>query len=36
MAGLILMEAQKLTLAARPIPVRQRVRVYSPGALRPA
>jgi SAM-dependent methyltransferase len=36
MAGLILMEAQKLTLAARPIPARQRVRVYSPGALRPA
>jgi SAM-dependent methyltransferase len=36
MAGLILMEAQKLTLAARPIQARQRVRVYSPGALRPA
>jgi len=36
MAGLILMEAQKLTLAARPIAARQRVRVYSPGALRPA
>src|SRR5580658_9239734 len=36
MAGLILMEAQKLTLAARPIAARQRVRVFSPGALRPA
>src|ERR1700679_1242123 len=36
MAGLILMEAQKLTLAARPIAVRQRVRVFAPGALSPA
>jgi SAM-dependent methyltransferase len=36
MAGLILMEAQKLTLAVRPIAVRQRVRVFAAGALRPA
>jgi SAM-dependent methyltransferase len=36
LAGLILMEAQKQTLAARPIPVRARARVFSPGALRPA
>ncbi|HEY1750696.1 MAG TPA: methyltransferase domain-containing protein [Caulobacteraceae bacterium] len=36
MAGLILMEAHKPTLALRPIPVRPRVRVFSPGALRPA
>jgi SAM-dependent methyltransferase len=36
LAGLILMEAQKLTLAVRPIAVRQRVRVFAPGALRPA
>jgi SAM-dependent methyltransferase len=36
LAGLILMEAQKQTLAARPIPVRARARVFAPGALRPA
>jgi SAM-dependent methyltransferase len=37
MAGLILMEAQKQTLAMRPIPVRARARVFAPGgALRPA
>jgi len=36
LAGLILMEARKQTLAARPIPVRQRARVFAPGALRPA
>ena len=36
LAGLILMEAQKLTYAVRPIAVRQRVRVFAPGALRPA
>jgi SAM-dependent methyltransferase len=36
LAGLILMEAHKPTLALRPVPVRQRVRVFSPGALRPA
>jgi SAM-dependent methyltransferase len=36
LAGLILMEAQKQTLAVRPIPVRQRARVFAPGALRPA
>jgi SAM-dependent methyltransferase len=36
LAGLILMEAQKQTLAARPIPVRVRARVFAPGALRPA
>ena len=37
MAGLILMEAQKQTLALRPIPVRARARVFAPGgALRPA
>jgi SAM-dependent methyltransferase len=36
MAGLILMEAQKQTLAVRPIPVRARAQVFSPGALRPA
>jgi SAM-dependent methyltransferase len=36
-AGLILMEAQKQTLAVRPIPVRARARVFAPGgALRPA
>jgi SAM-dependent methyltransferase len=35
-AGLILMEAQKQTLAVRPVPVRARARVFSPGALRPA
>jgi SAM-dependent methyltransferase len=37
MAGLILMEAQKQTLAVRPLPVRARARVFAPsGALRPA
>jgi SAM-dependent methyltransferase len=37
LAGLILMEAQKQTLAVRPIPVRARARVFAPGgALRPA
>jgi SAM-dependent methyltransferase len=36
LAGLILMEAQKQTLAVRPVPVRVRARVYAPGALRPA
>ena len=36
LAGLILMEAGKQTLAARPIPVRARARVFAPGALRPA
>jgi SAM-dependent methyltransferase len=36
LAGLILMEARKQTLAARPIPVRQRARVFAPGALGPA
>ena len=36
LAGLILMEAQKQTLAVRPIPVRRPARVFSPGALRPA
>ena len=36
LAGLILMEARKQTLATRPIPVRSRARVFSPGALRPA
>jgi SAM-dependent methyltransferase len=37
LAGLILMEACKLTAAVRPIAVRQRVRVLAPGgALRPA
>jgi SAM-dependent methyltransferase len=37
MAGLILMEAQKQTLALHPIPVRARARVYAAGgALRPA
>jgi SAM-dependent methyltransferase len=36
LAGLILMEAQKQTLAVRPIPVRRRARVFAPGALRPA
>ena len=36
LAGLILMEAQKQTLAARPIQVRSRARVFAPGALRPA
>ncbi len=37
MAGLILMEAQKQTLAVRPIPVRARARVFAPGGqLRPA
>src|SRR5580692_5145884 len=36
MAGLIPMEAQKQTLAVRPIPVRARAQVFSPGALRPA
>jgi hypothetical protein len=37
LAGLILMEAQKQTLAVRPIPVRTRARVFAPGgALRPA
>ena len=36
LAGLVLMEARKQTLAVRPIPVRARARVFSPGALRPA
>ena len=36
LAGLILMEAQKQTLAARPIQLRTRARVFAPGALRPA
>jgi SAM-dependent methyltransferase len=36
LAGLILMEAQKLTHAVRPMAVRQRVRVFAPGALQPA
>jgi SAM-dependent methyltransferase len=36
LAGLILMEAQKQTLAVRPIPVRSRARVFAGGALRPA
>ena len=37
MAGLILMEAQKQTLAVRPVPVRARARVFAPGGqLRPA
>jgi hypothetical protein len=36
MAGLILMEAQKQTLAMRPVPVRARAQVFAPGALRPA
>jgi SAM-dependent methyltransferase len=36
-SGLILMEAQKRTLAVTPTPVRaRRARVYAPGALRPA
>lgn len=35
-AGLILMEAQKQTLAVRPAPARVRARVFAPGALRPA
>ena len=35
-SGLILMEAQKRTLALTPIPVRARARVYAPGALKPA
>jgi SAM-dependent methyltransferase len=36
LAGLILMEAQKQTLALRPVPARVRARVFAPGALRPA
>ena len=36
LAGLVLMEAHKQTVAARPVPVRARARVFSPGALRPA
>jgi SAM-dependent methyltransferase len=36
LAGLILMEAQKHTLAVRPIPVRRPAQVFAPGALRPA
>jgi SAM-dependent methyltransferase len=36
LAGLILMEAQKQTLAVRPVPARVRARVFAPGALRPA
>jgi len=36
LAGLILMEAQKQTIAVRPAPARVRARVYAPGALRPA
>jgi SAM-dependent methyltransferase len=35
-SGLILMEAQKRTLAVTPLPARARARVYSPGALKPA
>jgi len=35
-SGLILMEAQKRTLALTPIPARARARVYAPGALKPA
>jgi SAM-dependent methyltransferase len=35
-AGLILMEAQKQTLAVRAVPARVRARVFAPGALRPA
>lgn len=36
LAGLILMEARKLTLAARPIAIRRRARVFAPSALKPA
>jgi SAM-dependent methyltransferase len=36
LAGLILMEAQKQTLAVRPLPQRVPARVFAPGALRPA
>lgn len=36
LAGLMLMEARKLTFAVRPIPSRRRARVFVPGALRPA
>ena len=37
LAGLILMEALKQTLAVKPDPVRARARVFAPGgALRPA
>jgi len=36
LAGLILMEAQKQTLAVRPVPVRAKAQVFAPGALRPA
>src|SRR5579871_1011209 len=35
-SGVVLMEAQKRTLALTPLPVRRRARVYAPGALRPA
>jgi len=35
-AGLILMEAQKLTFAVKPKGLRARARVFAPGALRPA
>jgi SAM-dependent methyltransferase len=35
-SGLILMEAQKRTLAVTPRPVRARALVYAPGALKPA
>jgi SAM-dependent methyltransferase len=36
LAGLILMEARKQTVAVRRIPVRRAARVFAPGALRPA
>jgi SAM-dependent methyltransferase len=36
LAGLILMEAVKLTPSLRPIPARRPARVFAPGALRPA
>jgi SAM-dependent methyltransferase len=36
LAGLILMEAHKQTLAVRPLPARARAKVFAPGALRPA
>ena len=35
-SGLLLIEAQKRTLAVTPIPVRARARVFAPGALKPA
>jgi len=36
LSGLVLMEAQKRTVAVTPVAVRRRARVYAPGALRPA